>query len=330
MAAEHMKTLIYEVAGGLSTLNVSDIPIPRPKNDEILVKVRACSLNVADYNRFRTKNGRIPVTTELTNHLMGYPGKPLGSAISGIVMSVGKNAGTFRPGDAVYGQTSGTGGLAEFAVLGRDNCCLMPGVFSFEEASTVPLSFEVALGAVRKAGIGEGDHVMVYGASGGVGLFAAQLAKIMGARVTGVCSTRNIAAAKGVGCDRIIDYKKENFAKVSEQFDAILGINGHNPMKLYKRLLSPNGIFVGVGDTKQGMSAILASLYSKSFGFYIQPVMKQKGYLQYARNLAEEGKLQPVVGGTFPVKDVSQVIEAVLRGQTKRRMVLKVNFEKDL
>ncbi len=115
--------------------------------------------------------------------------------------------------------------------------CLKPDNFSFEEASAVSISFDTALGAVRKASITNGQNVMIYGASGGVGLFAVQLAKVAGAEVTGVCSTRNIELAKSAGCDRVIDYKKEDFTKTDIKFDAVIGVNGCNPMKKYKSIM---------------------------------------------------------------------------------------------
>lgn len=324
-----MKALVYEGAVGLDKLTARDIPIPCPSDDEILVKVHACSLNVADYSRFRMKNGRVPLATRLTNYLMGYSGTPLGSAISGTVVKTGKSVGNFLAGDAVYGQTPGTGGLAEFAILRRGDCCLKPSTLSFEESSAIPMSFGVALGAVRKAGVAEGDCVLVYGASGGVGLFAVQIAKDLGCQVAGVCSTRNIAAAKSAGCDYIVDYQRKNFAEISERFDAILGVNGHNPMKVYKRLLSPNGIFVGIGDTRQGIDAMFASLYSKSFKFFIQPAMKQKDYLLYAKKMAEKGNLQPVIGEIYPVEGTGEAIGAILQKKVTGKIVLSTDFKKN-
>lgn len=324
-----MKAVIYTKTGGLEVIEQQSVDTPLPGDDQVMVAVKACALNISDYQRFQTKNGKIPISTYITNKMMGYVGKPLGAEIAGVVVKTGKNVTHVKKGDAVFGKTAGTspvGGIAEYAVMDADRVWLKPDNFSFEEASTVSISFDTALGAVRKAGIRSGQNVMVYGASGGVGLYALQLAKAAGAVVTGVCSTRNIELAESAGCDKVVDYKKEDFTKTSEKYDVILGINGCNPMKKYKSILKKNGIFVGVGDVNQAMKALAASFISRQFTYYAGAFTKQPDYLKYAKELAEAGKLHTYIDKVYPVNETQEAIQYLLSSHARGKVVIKTDF----
>ena len=324
-----MKAVVYTKAGGLEVLKQQSVPMPSPKENQVLVEVKACALNIGDYQRFQTKNGKIPVSTHITNKLMGYVGKPLGAEIAGIVIETGEKVTHVKVGDAVFGKTAGTapvGGIAEYAAMDADRVCLKPDNFSFEEASALSISFDTALGAVRKADITSGQKVMIYGASGGVGLFAVQLAKVAGAEITGVCSTRNIELAKSAGCDRVIDYKKEDFTKIDVKYDAIIGVNGCNPMKKYKSILKENGIFVGVGDVNQAMKALAASFTSHNFTYYAGAFSKQLDYLQYAKELAEVGTLHPYIDKVYSVDKTTEAIQYLLSSHASGKVVIKMDF----
>ena len=324
-----MKAVIYTKTGGLEVVKQQSIQMPLPDENQVLAEVKACALNIGDYQRFQTKNGKIPVSTYITNKIMGYVGKPLGAEIAGIVTKTGKNVTHVKAGDAVFGKTAGTapvGGIAEYAVMDADRVCRKPDNFSFEEASTVSISFDTALGAVRKADIKPGQKVMVYGASGGVGLYAVQLAKVAGAVVTGVCSTRNTGLAKAAGCDKVVDYKKEDFTKTDTKYDAILGINGCNPMKKYKSIMTENGIFVGVGDVNQAMKALVASFTSHHFTYYAGAFTKQPDYLQYAKELAEAGKLHTYVDKVYSVNETADAIQYLLTHHAQGKVVIKTDF----
>lgn len=324
-----MKAVIYTKTGGLEVVKQQSIQMPFPNDNQVLAEVKACALNIGDYQRFQTKNGKIPVSTYITNKIMGYVGKPLGAEIAGIVTKTGKNVTHVKAGDAVFGKTAGTapvGGIAEYAVMDADRVCRKPDNFSFEEASTVSISFDTALGAVRKADIKPGQKVMVYGASGGVGLYAVQLAKVAGAVVTGVCSTRNTGLAKSAGCDKVVDYKKEDFTKTDTKYDAILGINGCNPMKKYQSIMIENGIFVGVGDVNQAMKALVASFTSHHFTYYAGAFTKQSDYLQYAKELAEEGKLHTCIDKVYSVNETADAIQYLLTHHAQGKVVIKTDF----
>ena len=324
-----MKAMIYTKTGNLEVIKQQSVQMPLPNDDQVLVEVKACALNISDYQRFQTKNGKIPVSTHITNKLMGYVGKPLGAEISGIVVKTGKNVTHVKKGDAVFGKTAGNspvGGIAEYAVMDADRVYLKPDNYSFEEASAVSISFETALGAVRKANIKSGQKVMVYGASGGVGLFAVQLAKVAGAEVTGVCSTRNVELAKTAGCDKVIDYKKQDFTQSNIKYDVILGINGCNPMKKYKSMMKENGIFVGVGDVNQAMKALVASFTSHNFTYYAGAFTKQEDYLQYAKELAEAKKLQVYIDKVYSANQTIDAIQYLLTSHASGKVVVKIDF----
>ena len=324
-----MKAMIYTKTGNLEVIKQQSVKMPLPNDDQVLVEVKACALNISDYQRFQIKNGKIPVSTYITNKLMGYVGKPLGAEISGIVVKTGENVTHVKKGDAVFGKTAGNspvGGIAEYAIMDADRVCLKPDNYSFEEASAVSISFETALGAVRKANIKSGQKVMVYGASGGVGLFAVQLAKVAGAEVTGVCSTRNVELAKTAGCDKVIDYKKQDFTQSNIKYDVILGINGCNPMEKYKSMMKENGIFVGVGDVNQAMKALVASFTSHNFTYYAGAFTKQEDYLQYAKELVEAKKLQVYIDKVYSANQTVDAIQYLLTSHASGKVVVKIDF----
>lgn len=324
-----MKAVIYTKTGDFEVVKQQSIEVPLPNDDQVLVEVRACALNVSDYQRFQLKNGKIPFSTSFINKIMGYIGKPLGAEISGIVVKTGKNVTHVQKGDAVFGKTAGSapvGGLAEFALMDKDRVCKKPENFSFEEAATVSISFDTAPGAVRKANIKPRQKVMVYGASGGVGLYTIQLAKAAGAYVTGVCSTRNTDLAKTAGCDKVIDYKKQDFTQSDVKYDAILGINGCNSMKKYKKILSNKGIFIGVGNMNQAMKALIVSIISRNFTYYAGAFTKQDGYLQYAKELAEAGKLHTYIDKVYSVNENIDAIQYLITHHAQGKVVIKTEF----
>lgn len=325
-----MKAMIYTRTGSLDVIQEQEVPVPVPGSQQVVIQVKACALNIGDYQRFEMKNGKIPFSTRLTNRMMGYIGKPLGAEISGIVTTVGSDVTQFKPGDAVFGKTAGTapaGGLAEYALMDLERVCLKPDCLSFEEAAAISISFDTALGAVRKAAIRSGQNVMIYGASGGVGLYAVQLAKIAGANVTGVCSTRNIEMARDAGCDWVIDYKKSDFTQTEQRFDAIIGINGCNPMRKYKKLLKADGIFIGVGDVHQAMKALAASFTSRNFSYYASAFVKQPDYLSYAKALTEEGKLRTYIDRVYSTEETVEAINYLLTNHAQGKVVITTQFQ---
>lgn len=324
-----MKAMMYTKTGGLDVLKIQDIPKPAPNDNQVLIQVKAGAFNVADYQRFESGNDKVSFKNRLMNLFMGFNHAPIGAEISGIVVEVGKNIRHVKVGDSVFGKVAGTfpkGGFAEYALLDEKRVGIMPNNFSYEQAAAVSISFETALGAIRKGDVKAGMDVMVYGASGGVGLFTAQLAKAIGANVTGVCSTRNIAILKQLGVDNIIDYKTSDFTKCGKKFDVIIGVNGYNPMKSYKLLLKDTGVFVGVGGAKQGFHAMGCSFYDKHFTYLAGMATLQEGYLQYAKELAEAGKIAPYIDKVYSIHDTKEAIQYMLTNHAQGKVVVRMDF----
>jgi NADPH:quinone reductase-like Zn-dependent oxidoreductase len=323
-----MKAMIYTKAGGLDMLQIRDIPIPVPTDDQVLVKVKASSLNILDYDRFKNLNSHVTLMHRMSNLAQGSIGKPLGGEVAGIVSKTGKNIQHLEIGDEVYGKTLGqfpSGGWAEYAILDKSNIHQKPSILSFEESAVLPVAGETALGAVRKGKVKHGQQVMIYGSSGGVGQYAVQFTKAVGATVTGVCSTRNVEMAYSIGCDYVINYKREDYRKSGRTYDVIIGINGKNPLGEYKRLLNKAGFFVAVGG---GFipPALLSAAFSKQITFYGAPLMPVKDYLAYITELAEEGKIRPFIDKVYPVQNVAEAIRYVLTEHAQGKVALTVDF----
>lgn len=324
-----MKAVVYTKTGNPDVLQVKELPCPRPKAKQVLIKVKACALNVADIQPFEQKKGKIPLSVRAMNLALGRKGKPIGAEIAGIAVKVGQDISHIRPGDLVFGKSAGfapVGGCAEYALMDEKRVALMPESLSFEEAASLSISFDAALGAVNKGRIKSGDQVLVYGASGGVGSFAVQLAKVRGARVTGVCSGRNRLLALENGCSQVVDYQKEDFRKLETRFDVILGINGYNPMSDYQKLLKEDGIFVGVGNAKQGMAALAKSFSSKQFPYLAGILDPQEDYLNLARQLVEKGQLKTHLDQIFSVYQTKEAISYLLTEHAQGKVVIHIDF----
>src|SRR5213078_608881 len=254
----HMKAMMYHTYGSPDVLKLEEVQKPVPQDDEVLIKVYAAGANAGDWHLLRAQP-----------FLMRFMGfgllKPkhtiLGSDIAGRVETVGRNVKQFQIGDEVFGNTakSGFGGFAEYVSVPETALVLKPTNLSFEEAAAVPQAALVALQGLRDKGhIQSGQKVLVYGASGGIGTFAVQIAKAFGAEVTGVCSTRNVDMVRSIGADQVIDYTQEDFTKNEQRYDLIFAANGYHPISAYKRALSPRGMYVMTGgSTAQMFQAML-------------------------------------------------------------------------
>ena len=259
-----MKAIVSNQYGSPDTLEYKEVERPVPNENQVLVKIHAASINKSNLILLKGE----PFLARLAFGLR-KPKFPIpGGDIAGTVVEVGKNVKQFQLGDEVYGDLSGYGwgGFAEYAAVPQEAIAPKPANLSYEEAAAVPMAALTAFQSLRDKGkIQEGQKVLIYGASGGVGTFAVQFAKAFGAEVTAVCSTRNVEIVESIGADHVIDYKKKDFSRIIEQYDLIIGANGMQPIKFYLRALRPNGRFVHVGGSE---SQLFQAMLEWSMDFY--------------------------------------------------------------
>ncbi|MCX6079325.1 MAG: NAD(P)-dependent alcohol dehydrogenase [Chloroflexi bacterium] len=323
-----MKAIVYTKYGSPDNLELKDMEKPTFKDDEVLVKVIAVSVNAADLHLLRAE----PFPIRFMSGLLEPKNKILGSDIAGRVEAVGSNVKMFKPGDDVFGDISacGWGGFAEYACAREEALVLKPANISFEQAAAVPMAAVTALQGIHYAGqIRPGQKVLINGASGGVGTFAVQLAKSFGAEVTAVCSTKNLDMARSIGADHVIDYTKEDFAKNGQQYDLILAANGDRSISDYRRALSPNGIYVQMGGSMAQMSqAMLQGPWismtgSKKMG-NMGVAKPNQNDLVIIKELIERGKVRPVVDKCFPLNRTAEAIRYLEEGHAQGKVVITV------
>jgi 2-desacetyl-2-hydroxyethyl bacteriochlorophyllide A dehydrogenase len=322
----HMKAIVFHSYGSPDVLQTKEIVKPIPKDDEVLVKIHAASVNAGDWHLLRGKPFAI--------RLMGYGlQKPkytiLGSDIAGKIEAVGKNIKQFQSGDEVFGDISrcGFGGFAEYVAVPEHALALKPANISFEEAAAVPVAAVTALLGLRDTGkIQAGQKVLINGASGGVGTFAVQLAKAFGAEVTAVCSSKKVDMVRSLGADHVIDYMQEDFTQNGQLYDLILAANGNTSIFDYKRALSSNGIYVMTGgSTAQMFQAMLLgpalSMMGKQKLGNILAKPSQKD-LVFLKELLEAGKVVPVIDRCYPLSKVPEAIRYLEEGHAKGKVVI--------
>lgn len=321
-----MKATIYTKYGPPEVLQFKDVEKPTPKDNEILIKVYAASVNAADWHLLRAK----PFLVRLMGMgLLKPKNKILGADISGRVEAVGSNVKQFQPGDEVFGDifNCGLGGFAEYVCAREDALVLKPVSLTFEEAAAVPLAALTALHGLRDKGhIQPGQKVLVNGASGGVGTFAVQLAKYFGAEVTAVCSTRNLDLMRTLGADHVIDYTQEDFTKNGQHYDLILASNGYHSIFDYKRALSPKGIYVmsGGSGTQMFQAMLLGPWISMTGSKKMGSVSSKpnKNDLVFLKELLEAGKVVPVIDRRYPLSEVAEAIRYLEEGHAKGKIVI--------
>ncbi len=327
-----MKAMVSLQYGSPDVLELKEIKKPViTEEHQVLVQVHAVGVNAADWHLLRGKPALM--------RLMGFGFfKPkhtiLGADIAGKVLATGKKITQFKPGDDVFGDLSlcGFGGFAEYAVVPETALVLKPANLSFEEAAAVPMAAVTALKGLRdKTTIQQGHKVLINGASGGVGTFAVQIAKALGAEVTAVCSTRNVDMVRTLGADQVIDYTKEDFTKNKEQYDLILGTNGYHSIFDYKRALRPQGTYVMTGGEPAQMfqAMLLGPMLSKKGGKQLGNILSKPNRqdLVFLKGLLEEGKIRPVIDRTYKLSEVPEAIRYVEEGHARGKVVIKVNEE---
>ena len=322
-----MHTLICTEAGNLDSIKIIEQPIPEPKESEVQISVKAAALSTSDFSPFTEKSekGKVSFMTKLLTEK-----KPFGGDISGVITKIGKKVTTFKVGDEVYASIGVNGGCSEYIVAKADQVFFKPDNFSFEEAAAVPTSGIVALEACQKAKIKPGSSVLIYGASGGVGTFALQIAKAMGGIVTAVCSSKNVENMYSLGADKVIDYTITDISKHTRQYDAVLGVNGNISLKTYKSLLQKDGTYVAIGG-KSATSGLLGPLYAlgsnKHMTFVLYAIAANHGHLNKLKELAEAGKIKPYIEKIFLPQDSKNEFKRICKNHAQGKNVIRLQFE---
>ena len=325
-----MKAIVY-CNYGLGNLKLEDVEKPVPNDDQVLVKVRAASVNPYDWHFVE---GTPKIMRAMGVGLRKPKDTRLGVDFAGTVEAVGKNVTQFKPGDEVFG---GRGGAFGEYVCPRATraVALKPANVTFEQAASVNIAGITALQALRDKGkVQPGQKVLINGASGGVGTFAVQIAKSLGADVTGVCSTRNIDLVKSLGADHVIDYTKEDFTKSAERYDVMLDNVGNRTLSECKSVLTPKGKYVligGGGASEQGLlgglgKALWAMLFSKFVNQQMGMMMADPSQkdLTILAEMMQSGKLKPVIDRTYKLDQVPEAIRYLEEGHARGKVIIAV------
>lgn len=323
-----MKAMIYTQYGSPDVVRAAHLPNPTPKDGEVLVKIHATAINSSDVRLLAGK----PFLVRLMGYGLFKPKHTiLGSDIAGRVEAVGRGVTQFSVGDAVYGDLSnhGMGGFAEYVAVSQDALAPMPANLNFEEAAALPLAAVTALQALRdKAQVRAGDRVAINGASGGVGTFAVQIARAMGAEVMAIASASKQEMLRQLGAAHVMDYAREDFTASGAQYDVILGVNGYHPLAHYARALKPNGRYVMVGGSNaQLFEAMLrAPLMRKPNGIRLTSLMAKPNRedLHALTALVERGAVKPVIERCYPLEDLVQALRVVDAGHARGKIVITV------
>lgn len=321
-----MQAIVYTKYGPPDVLHLQEVAKPVPQDDEVLIEVHAASVNAADWHLLTADIFVVRLATGLFKPKV----KILGADVAGRVEAVGRQVTQFAPGDEVFGDLAacGWGSFAEFACAPERYLVRKPAKLTFEEAAAVPMAAVTALQALRDKGqIQPGHKVLINGASGGVGTYAVQIAKALGAEVTGVCSTGKMEMVAGLGADHVIDYTREDFTQSGQRYDLIFAVNGNRSIFDYKRALGPQGIYVmGGGSMKQlAQAALLGPLLSrggvKMGNMLAKPDQKD---LAFVAELIEAGKVAPVIDRRYALHQVPDAMRYLGEGHARGKIVITV------
>jgi NADPH:quinone reductase-like Zn-dependent oxidoreductase len=323
-----MKAIVYENYGPPEVLKLAEVDKPAPKENEVLVKVQAASLNAFDWHMLLPDPFMVRL---MGGGLLKPKNRILGTDMAGRVEAAGGAATQFKPDDEVFGDLArwGCGACAEYVCAPEKALALKPRNMTFEQAAAAPMAALTALQGLRDKGhIQKGQKVLINGASGGVGTFALQLAKFFAAEVTAVCSTGNVDMARSLGADHVIDYTKEDFTRSGKKYDLILGANGFHPMGDYKRALVPGGAYVMTGGSMRQIfqTMLLAPWFSMTGGKKMGGITANANQkdLVFIKELMEAGKVIPVIDRVYPLAEVPEALRYLLAGHAKGKVVIKV------
>jgi NADPH:quinone reductase-like Zn-dependent oxidoreductase len=320
-----MKAVVYHEYGPPDVLKLKEVEKPSPKENQVLVKVHAASVNALDWRPFTMPS----ILIRLMSGGLSKPKDPsVGVDVAGQVEAVGSKVTEFQPGDLVFGVAPGA--FAEYVANGESKFALKPANVSIEAAAAVPVAAFTALQGLRDKGkIQPGQKVLIDGASGGVGTYAVQIAKAFGAEVTAVCSTRNLDMVRSIGADHVIDYTREDFTKKQQRYDLILAVNGYHPILNYRRALSPNGICVVAGGSlSQIFQAMLLGPLVSRFGNkkigFMGIAETSKEDLLFIKELLEAGKVVSVIDKSYPLSETAEAIKYLIEEHGRGKVIITV------
>ncbi len=327
-----MKAIVYEKYGPPEVLQLQKVETPIPKDNEVLIKVFATSVTKYDcWQRSSTAPTGFGLLSRIASGIRG-PKKPiLGTELAGEIEAVGKDVQRFKKGDQVFGSIAmNMGAYAEYICQPEEEgehgaVAIMPSNMTYEEAAAVPQGALTALFFLRKGNIQSGQKVLIYGASGGIGLYSVQLAKYFGTEVTGVCSTPKLELVKSMGADKVIDYTQEDFTKRGETYDIIFDTVGKSPFSGSKRSLKKEGVYI---FATFGLPRLFRMLWLKltSSKKAIIGLLKEKTEdLIFLRELIEAGKLKTVIDRRYPLEQASEAHRYVETGHKKGYVVITVD-----
>jgi NADPH:quinone reductase-like Zn-dependent oxidoreductase len=318
-----MKAIVFTRYGPPDVLQLQEKDTPSPKDHEVLVKVLAASVNALEWRPFTMPGFAV----RLIGGIREPEDKRFGVDLAGRVEAIGAAVTQFQPGDEVFGVQKGA--FAEYVCAAENKLVRKPANVSFAAAAAVPVAAITALQALRDHGhVRPGQHVVVSGAGGGVGTFAVQIAKALGAEVTAVCSTRNMEVARSIGADHVVDYTREDFTRNGTPSDVIVAVNGYHSMRDFRRALKPNGICViaggAWGQLIQGL--LWGSLLSKFGGKTIRMMLTRPQHddLVVLKDLLEAGKVVPVIDRSYPLADVAQAVKYLMEGHAQGKVVINI------
>jgi len=322
-----MKAAVYSQYGPPDVVQIRDVEKPAPKDNEVLIKVRAASVNPLDWHFMRG----LPYFVRIAAGLRKPKDPRLGVDVAGQVEAAGPNVTQFKTGDEVFGVCRGA--LAEYACTSQSAVATKPPHVTFEQAASVPIAGLTALQGLRDKGrIQPGQKVLINGAAGGVGTFAVQIAKSFGADVTGVCSTRNVEMVRSIGADHVIDYTQEDFTKGGQKYDVILDCVSNHSLSACRRVLNPKGTYIIVGGPSgRWMLSFLARLIKAlvlswfvSQKLVMLPVRRSQEDLTILHNLMKGSKVKPVIDRCYKLSEVPEAIRYLEEGHARGKVVITV------
>ena len=328
--AESMKAVVHDEYGTTEVLRLDTIDRPAPIGKQVLVKIHAAAVNPIDWYFMTGKPYLVRFMSGWTGPKSGTVGRDLADE----VVAVGPDVTRFKVGDAVFGV--GPSAFAEYSLAAERRLAQKPANVSYEQAAAVPVATVTALQGLRDHGkVQAGQKILINGASGGVGTYMVQLAKVLGAEVTGVCSGRNVELVRSLGADHVVDYTQEDFTKSAERYDVILDNVGNRSLSELRAVLAPTGILVGIGGGK-GKDA--------TWGFYIVPSVLQRAWaatvsdqrfesfmadvlvadLEYVAGLMEQGKVRSVIDRRYPLAEAPEALRYLREGHARGKVIITV------